>query len=244
MEDRIAQSAQTGAFTLMLLIKNYRSQMIALLLKNGVAVPSGASDKQILNLMANLLKISKSFYKDIMLFLQNPKVLNNLAGEFSQNAQYFRADGFAGKKEGNAQYFRADGFMNYQGSRFGIPFSLRPEDEDENGDENGDETTETTKTPKKGFFSGLNLGELIKDGLGAFVTLDSNRTDRIIAEARKKSGLPPLDEETYTDEDGVVKKKESPDDEGISTTTIVVLSLVGIAVIGTIIYFVTRPKKV
>jgi len=244
MEDRIAQSAQTGAFTLMLLIKNYRSQMIALLLKNGVAVPSGASDKQILNLMANLLKISKSFYRDIMLFLQNPKVLNNLAGEFSQNAQYFRADGFAGKKEGNAQYFRADGFMNYQGSRFGIPFSLRPEDEDENGDENGDETTETTKTPKKGFFSGLNLGELIKDGLGAFVTLDSNRTDRIIAEARKKSGLPPLDEETYTDEDGVVKKKESPDDEGISTTTIVVLSLVGIAVIGTIIYFVTRPKKV
>jgi len=243
MEDRIAQSAQTGAFTLMLLIKNYRSQMIALLLKNGVAVPSGASDKQILNLMANLLKISKSFYKDIMLFLQNPKVLNNLAGEFSQNAQYFRADGFAGKKEGNAQYFRADGFMNYQGSRFGIPFSLRPEDEDENGDETT-ETTETTKTPKKGFFSGLNLGELIKDGLGAFVTLDSNRTDRIIAEARKKSGLPPLDEETYTDEDGVVKKKESPDDEGISTTTIVVLSLVGIAVIGTIIYFVTRPKKV
>jgi hypothetical protein len=242
MEDRIAQSAQTGAFTLMLLIKNYRSQMIALLLKNGVAVPSGASDKQILNLMANLLKISKSFYRDIMLFLQNPKVLNNLAGEFSQNAQYFRADGFAGKKEGNAQYFRADGFMNYQGSRFGIPFSLRPEDEDE--DENGDETTETTKTPKKGFFSGLNLGELIKDGLGAFVTLDSNRTDRIIAEARKNAGLPPLDEETYTDEDGVVKKKERPDDEGISATTIVVLSLVGIAVIGTIIYFVTRPKKV
>jgi hypothetical protein len=243
MEDRIAQSAQTGAFTLMLLIKNYRSQMIALLLKNGVAVPSGASDKQILNLMANLLKISKSFYRDIMLFLQNPKVLNNLAGEFSQNAQYFRADGFAGKKQGNAQYFRADGYLNYTKGRDRFSFddiSLRPEDEDENGVE----TTETTKTPKKGFFSGLNLGELIKDGLGAFVTLDSNRTDRIIAEARKNAGLPPLDEETYTDEDGVVKKKERPDDEGISATTIVVLSLVGIAVIGTIIYFVTRPKKV
>jgi len=230
MEDRIAQSAQTGAFTLMLLIKNYRSQMIALLLKNGVAVPSGASDKQILNLMANLLKISKSFYKDIMLFLQNPKVLNNLAGEFSQNAQYFRADGYLNYTKGRDRFSFDD-------------ISFRPEDEDENGDETT-ETTETTKTPKKGFFSGLNLGELIKDGLGAFVTLDSNRTDRIIAEARKKSGLPPLDVETYTDEDGVVKKKERPDDEGISATTIVVLSLVGIAVIGTIIYFVTRPKKV
>ena len=73
MEDRMAQSAQTGAFTLMILVKNYRSQMIALLLKNGVAVPSGASDKQIINMMASLLKISKSFYKDIYL-----KMLNTL----------------------------------------------------------------------------------------------------------------------------------------------------------------------
>jgi hypothetical protein len=234
MEDRMAQSAQTGAFTLMLLVKNYRSQMIALLLKNGVAVPSGASDKQIIDMMANLLKISKSFYKDIMLFLQNPKVLNNLAGEFSQNAQYFRADGFAGKKQGNAQYFRADGFMNYQGNKYGFDdVSFKPDDTED----------ETPKTSKKGFFSGLNLGDLIKDGLGAFTALDKNKTDRAIAEARVKAGLPPLVEETYTDEDGVVKKK-TPDDEKMSTTTIVVLSLVGIAVIGTIIYFVTRPKKV
>jgi hypothetical protein len=235
-------NASLGAYAVMYVVQNKKSEVVNLLLKNGVFVPMNASNMQLALLVTDLLKVSKSFYRDIMLFLQNPKVLNNLAGEFSQNAQYFRADGFAGKKEGNAQYFRADGFMNYQGSRFGMPFSLRPEDEDE--DENGDETTETTKTPKKGFFSGLNLGELIKDGLGAFVTLDSNRTDRIIAEARKNAGLPPLDEETYTDEDGVVKKKERPDDEGISATTIVVLSLVGIAVIGTIIYFVTRPKKV
>lgn len=237
MEDRIAQSAQTGAFTLMLLVKNYRSQMIALLLKNGVAVPSGASDKQIINLMANLLKISKSFYKDIMLFLQNPKVINSIAGDLSQNAQYFRADGFAGKRTGNAQYFRADGFMNYTGDRFGIPdFSTNPNIDNE------DEDTDTP--PKKGgFWANLNLGDLLTKGVDTLVALDKNKTDRAIADARNRAGLPPLDEETYTDDDGVVKKK-TPDDEGISTTTIVVLSLVGIAVIGTIIYFVTRPKKV
>jgi len=219
----MAQSAQTGAFTLMLLVKNYRSQMIALLLKNGVAVPSGASDKQIIDMMASLLKISKSFYKDIMLFLKNPKVINNLAGEFSQNAQYFRADGFAGKRMGNAQYFRADGFLNID-------------------DAEEDEDTDTPK--KKSFWDNLNLGDLLTKGVDTLVTLDTNRTNRAIADARAKAGLPPLVEETFVDEDGVVKKKERPDDEGISTTTIVVLSLVGIAVIGTIIYFVTRPKKV
>lgn len=222
----MAQSAQTGAFTLMILVKNYRSQMIALLLKNGVAVPSGASDKQIIDMMASLLKISKSFYKDIMLFLQNPKVINSIAGDLSQNAQYFRADGFAGKRTGNAQYFRADGFMSSDGGEDGF--------------------TDTSQNPPKkaGFLSGLNLADILKDGLSAFTALDKNKTDRAIAEARAKAGLPPLVEETFVDEDGVVKKKESPDDEGISTTTIVVLSLVGIAVIGTIIYFVTRPKSV
>lgn len=214
------ESAQTGAFTLMLLVQNYRSQMIALLLKNGITIPSGASEEQIVAIMSSLLKISKSFYNDITQFIQNPKVLNNISGAFSQNAKYFRADGFAGKTKGNAQYFRADGYFNI--------------------DDAPNETIDTP--PKKGFFSGLNLGDILKDGLGAFVALDKNKTDRVIAEARVKAGLPPLVEETFVDEDGVVKKK-TPDDEGISTTTIVVLSLVGIAVIGTIIYFATRPKN-
>jgi len=226
----MAQSAQTGAFTLMLLVKNYRSQMIALLLKNGVAVPSGASDKQIIDMMANLLKISKSFYKDIMLFLQNPKVLNNLAGEFSQNAQYFRADGFAGEKQGNAQYFRADGFMNSDGG--------------EDGFTDTSANTPSGTPPKKGFFSGLNLGDIIKDGLGAFTALDKNKTDRAIAEARAKAGLPPLSGNTVFDDVNSGSETGNTNKEGMGTTTIVVLSLVGIAVIGTIIYFVTRPKKV
>ena len=35
----------------------------------------------------------------------------------------------------------------------------------------------------------------------------------------------------------------TPPPKGTSTATIVVLSLLGIAVVGTIIYFVARPKK-
>lgn len=243
MEDRIAQSAQTGAFTLMLLVQNYRSQIIALLLKNGITVPSGASDKQIIQIMSNLLKISKSFYKDITLFLQNPKVLKNLSGAFSQNAEYFRADGFGGKKQGNAQYFRADGFMNYTGDRFNIPdVSFKPDDVEV------DETTDKPQTGGStgGFWSGLNLAKILEQGLGAFASLDKNKTDRAIAEARAKAGLPPLDSETTTyetNEDGTITKKKTPDN-AMSATTIVVLSLVGIAVIGTIIYFVSKPKKV
>jgi hypothetical protein len=107
MAKTVKPTIETGAMTLVLLVANYRSQMINLLLKNGVTVPSGASNQQIATMMANLLKISKSFAMDLQRFISNPKVIEVLAGGFSQNAQYLRASGFAGKKEGNAQYFRA-----------------------------------------------------------------------------------------------------------------------------------------
>lgn len=232
MEDKIAQSAQTGAFTLMLLVQNYRSQMIALLLKNGITVPSGASDKQIVQIMTNLLKISKSFYKDITLFLKNPKVLNNIGGALSQNAEYFRASGFAGKKQGNAQYFRASGYMNSNGGEDGYTDTGEPAP-----------TGGSTGGSTGGFWGGLNLGDLLTKGIDTLTALDKNKTDRAIADARAKSGLSNTSNETYTDEDGTVITKKTPDDEKMSTTTIVVLSLVGIAVIGTIIYFVAKPKK-
>ena len=228
---------ETGAMTLVLLVTNYRSQMINLLLKNGVTVPSGASNQQIATMMANLLKISKSFAMDLQRFISNPKVIEVLAGGFSQNAQYFRASGFAGKQEGNAQYFRADGFMNYQGNRYGFEdVSFKPDDSE----------TETSGTPPKtGFFSGLNFGNILKDGLNLFGQIDKNKTDREIANAQAQisanTGIN-VGSGTGSGDTGSGSGKGTPD-EKMSTTTIVVLSLVGIAVIGTIIYFVARPKE-
>jgi hypothetical protein len=169
MAKNIQPTIETGAMTLVLLVNNYRSQMIALLLKNGVTVPNNASSQQIASLMANLLKVSKSFFKDLNNFIQNPKVTQTLAGGLTQTAQYFRASGsnFAGQREGNAQYFRVT---------------------------STDDDTETTTTPPKkgGFFSDLKLGDLISKGLEAFGSYDTNQTNRAIADARAKAGLPVL----------------------------------------------------
>ena len=209
-------SIKTGAMTLVLLVKYYKSQMIALLLKNGVTVPNGASDQQIATLMANLLKVSKSFFTDLNNFIQNPKVLQVVAGEFQQNAQYFRASGY----------------YNNTGDEY-------DEEEDDPA-----LPTPTGTTPKKGgFLSGLNLGNLIKDGLDAFGKYDKNKTDREIADARARAGLPALTPEELVEEKEKVTKEKDKSKDGLSTTTIVVLSLVGVAVLGTIIYFVARPKQ-
>jgi len=214
MEDKNKTMIETGAMTLVLLVQNYKTQMIALLLKNGVTVQRGASNQQIANIMANLLKISKSYAKDLQLFISNPKVIEVLSGGFNQNAQYFRASGFAGKNEGNAQYFKVEGV--------------------------------DSETPKKSFWEGLNFADLLNKGLETFGSIDKNKTDRAIANAQAQIGAfvgSGTKNTVETEEEENPNGKKTPDDEGISTTTIVVLSLVGVAIIGTIIYFVARPKK-
>ena len=78
-------------------------------------------------------------------------------------------------------------------------------------------------------------------------SLDKNKTDRAIANAQVQIGanvgsnVGSGDSGSGSGDSG--SGKGTPDDEGMSTTTIVVLSLVGVAIIGTIIYFVARPKK-
>jgi hypothetical protein len=226
---------ETGAMTLVLLVKYYKSQMIALLLKNGVAVGDRATDQQIAMLMANLLKVSKSFYVDLNNFIQNPKVIQALKGGIMQNAQYFRMSG-------NAQYFRMSGkgYMNVQGvenqpntNEFGFPTTS---------------SSDNTSDDEGGFFSDINLMDVITKGLDAFGKYDKNKTDRAIADAKGRLGraltpaeISKIEEESGNGGSGGTKDDTPP--KKMSTTTIVVLSLVGVAVIGTIIYFVARPKK-
>jgi len=237
MENTNNSSIETGAMTLVLLVKSYKSQMIALLLKNGVAVPSGASDPQIAMLMANLLKVSKSFFNDLNSFIQNPKVIQTLAGGIEENADYFRmsGDNFAGKRVGNAQYFRASGYMNASSDEDGFL---------DTGATIPTGTGITGTTPAKtGFFSGLNFGNLFSQAVGAFGQYDTNKSNVAIANAHAQSvkGGSGVDSNVGANPSG--NTSGTPDKEGVSTTTVVVLSLVGVAVIGTIIYFVTRPKS-
>jgi hypothetical protein len=210
-------SIETGAMTLVLLVKYYKSQMIALLLKNGVTVPNGASDQQIASLMANLLKVSKSFFTDLTNFLQNPKVLQVVSGGFEQNAQYFRASG----------YFNGDG--------------------DEEEDDPALPTPSGTTPKKSGFFGGFTLDKFFTQALDAFGKYDKNQADKAIADARARAGSGVGSEDTTEDTTGgktnTGSGKKDTTKDGLSTTTIVVLSLVGVAVLGTIIYFVARPKQ-
>jgi hypothetical protein len=214
-------TAQTGALTLVLLVKSYKSQMIALLVKNGIVVDNSASDEQIATLMANLLKVSKSYFQDLNDFVTNPAVTNVIAGGFEQTAQYYKMTG--------------DGYMNFTSTPttkgfkdYSIP------------DSPFSTTTKTnTETPVKSSFwkdLGANLPNYLSDGIKLFGTVSTNKANTAIANAQS-------DVAKAGSGGNVGGNNDKKPDEGMSTTSIVLLSLLGVAVLGTVIYFVARPKK-
>jgi hypothetical protein len=240
-------TADDGALTLVLLVKNYRSQMIALLIKNGVAVNDSSSDEQIAILMGNLLKVSKSFAKDLNDFVMNPKVAEVIVGGFSQTAQYFRMSG-GSYLNGSGQFGQ---FQDYE-----VPDSIGYESQYGLGTNSSSTTNDpvlnsaTTNTNSgtnsggstTSWWSGIkeNWSTYLGDTIKLIGVLDTNKANTKIANSHAIVAQAGGGTKNTTTEEVDGKGKEN---DGISTTTIVVLSLVGVAVLGTIIYFVTRPKN-
>jgi hypothetical protein len=235
MAKTVKPTIETGAMTLVLLVKYYKSQMIALLLKNGVTVPNGASDQQIAMLMANLLKVSKSFFVDLNNFIENPKVVETIAGGMTQTAEYFRMSG-KGYMNAFGDFGDVPEGINYQ-SQYGLNLSSSTP-----------KTTSTTpdssvNSTKSGFFSNLNFGNLFSQALGAFGQYNTNQSNVAIANAHSQSQQAGGNVGLNVGTGGNTGSGGKPPKSGTTTTTIVVLSLLGVAVVGTIIYFVARPKK-
>jgi hypothetical protein len=205
-------TAQAGALTFVFLVKRYRNQMINLLVKNGIVVDKNASDEQITSLMVNLLKVSKSYFKDLNDFVTNPAVAQTLMGEIEKTAQYMQASG--------------NGYMNFTDDEIPDDGGYIPPDP-------ALPTPSKTKTTWQGLKE--RAPEYLSDLIKLVGTYTTNKANTEIA----KSRVIVSQNQKEVDEENDV----TPPTNKTSTTTIVVLSLVGIAVVGTIIYFIARAKK-
>lgn len=87
----MTSNTNLGAYGIMYVIKNKKNEVIALLLKNGVAIPSNATDIQIGVIVTDLLKSSKSFYKDFSKILLSQDVVVGMSSNMS--GSYANADG-------------------------------------------------------------------------------------------------------------------------------------------------------
>lgn len=205
-----------GALGIMYVVKNKKSEVIALLLKNGVVAPSNATDLQIGLLVTNLLKVSKSFYRDFSALMLSQDTVEGLSSNMS--GSYANANGI-GYTFGSSASTSGLGFDT-------TIFNPKKTTT----------TTTTTTTPKKdetktSSSSWLNQGlGLLQTGFQGYLQLDENKTKRALADASVKIS---------TDS---VTKDETPPPSKLSTGAVVGLSLLGLAVVGAVVYLIVKKK--
>jgi hypothetical protein len=200
----MGKNANLGAYGVMYVVQNKKSQVIALLLKNGVVSPSNATDIQIALLVTNLLKVSKSFYRDFSALLLSQDVVAGMSSNMS------------------GSYSNAGGVVDPA-----FDFSIFT----------GGNSTTTTTTPKPtttatntSSASWLNQGlGLLQTGFQGYLQLDDNKTKRALADASVK----------ISDD----KKDETPLPTKLSTGAIVGISLLGVTVVGLVVYLIVKNKN-
>ena len=195
----MSAKANLGAYGVIYVVQNKKSQVIALLLKNGVVVPSNATDIQIALLVTNLLKVSKSFYRDFSALLLNQDVVTGMSSNMS---------GSYANVVGDGQTFDFSVFTG------------------------GTPTPTPTPTPTHTSSpSWLNQGlGMLQTGFQGYLQLDENKTKRALADASVKIS------ESQPTETPLTTKA------GMSTGAIVGLSVLGIAVVGLVVYLIKKNK--
>jgi hypothetical protein len=146
-------NASLGAYAIMYVVQEKKNQVISLLLKNGVVVPNNASDMQIALLVTNLLKVSKSFYRDFSALLLNQETFNSMS--MNMSGSYSNVEGF--------------NFSQYTIPPSPFASSTTPAP-----------TTPAKKEDASWINQGLGL---LQTGFQGFLQLDENKTKRELANA-------------------------------------------------------------
>jgi len=204
----MSKNASLGAYGIMYVVKNRKSEVIALLLKNGVVVPSRASDMTIALAVTDLLKVSKSFYKEFSKLLVSQEVVIGMSANMS---------GSYANVVGDGKVFDTSIFQG--GAQTSSFASTPPKD------------TKPTSNSTGWINKGL---ELLQTGFQGYLQLDDNKTKRELANASVLISSDEVTKETTT---------KKTNDEGLSTGAIVGLSLLGVTVVGLVVYLVVKNKN-
>jgi hypothetical protein len=203
------ENANLGAYGIMYVVKNKRNEVISLLIKNGVAVPSNAYDIQIALLVTNLLKVSKSFYNEFIPLLLNEETVDAMSSNMS---------GSYANVNGNTD------FCKNTDNKTESPTLYKTLCKDTS-------TTTNSSSTSKDSTSWLNQGlGLLQTGFQGFLQLDDNKTKRELAIASVKIS------------DDEVKKEELTPPTKLSTGAIVGISVLGVAVVGLVVYLIAKKQ--
>lgn len=225
----MSKNASLGAYGVMYVVINKKSDVLGLLLRNGVVVPSDASDITIALAVTNLLKVSNTFYNEFSKLLLNTDVVYgmsaNMSGSYSNmSGSYANAIGDSAfcQDKTNKQFFPSAYKKGCEDSASTFDASIF------------NTGTKDTKPKDSSSNTGwLNTGlNLLQTGFAGYLQLDDNKTKRELADASvrlSQSG-------GGTSTDGDIPPK------GLSTGAIVGISLLGVTVVGLVIYLIVKKN--
>lgn len=199
------------ADTIVYAVQNQKSQVLGLLLKNGVVVPSGTSDAKIIVAVSDTFKKSKPFRKEFIDLIGKSEYVSS--GSF---------DGYA-----NANGFVYDTTFDPTDPLFGsLQTTVAPK-----------ATTTATTAPKTSFWSSENIMALINKGADVYTVSTTNQANKALADAataRAQAGIVDVNSGSNV----------SPSQNtGSNTAVYVVVGVVGIALVGGLIWYFTKPKN-
>lgn len=208
------ENQNLGAYAIMYVVRNKKNEVVSLLLKNGVVVPNNATDIQIAFVVTNLLKISNSFYNEFSQLLLNEETVNAVFSNMS--GSYLNVNG-------NSE------FCKNTANKTESPNSYKLLCEN-TSTTTGASLTSTNSDKKSSSWinEGLNL---LQTGFQGFLQLDENKTKRKLADASVKIS-----------DDEVKKGETTPTKTGLGTGAIVGISLLGVTVVGLVVYLIAKKQ--
>jgi hypothetical protein len=208
------ENENLGAYAIMYVVRNKKNEVLSLLLKNGVDVPSNATDVQVAFVVTNLLKVSNSFYNEFSQLLLDEETVGAVFSNMS--GSYLNVNG-------------SSDFCKNTANKQSSPTSYKLLCES-TSTTTGASITSTQSGKDSG--SWLNQGlNLLQTGFQGFLQLDENKTKRELADASVKIS-----------NDEVVKGETAPTKTGLGTGAIVGISLLGATVVGLVVYLIAKKQ--
>ena len=209
----MAQKSDLGAYSIMFLVTHKRSEVVALLLKYGAVVPSNATPTTIALMVTNLLKTSRQFNADWRAFMTN-----------NAPSMFASADG---------KFANATGMFQADPSVFTLPSG---------GKLDSGSTSSSTPAPSStssGTPKWLQTGlDTLTQGLNAYLQIDNNKTKVALANA----SVQVAQTGGSIDPNTGLPVSNTPAPKSSNTTMYVVLGIIGIGVLGLVVYLANKKK--
>lgn len=191
------ENESLGAYAIMYVVKNKKTKLLGLMLKNGVVVPRDSSDMEIALTVTNLLKASKSFYEDFSALFINQEIVDSMSVNMS--GSYLNVIG-------DAEWCKDTKNITENPNAYKLLC----------------ENKDVKSTSKVEDYINKGLG-LLETGFKGYLQLDDNKTKRELADASEKIS----ENETEDEEDLPPKKPLSTGAiVGISVLSVTVIGLI------------------